>query len=54
MEYLHLSTNPIGEKGAEKLIVCKWPSLKRVKMKRTKELSEETKEHLRGRFFPDT
>ena len=48
-----MSTNPIGEKGAETLITGKWPSLKRLKMKRTQELSEETKEHLRGRFFPN-
>ena len=53
VKYLHLSTNPFGKDGSESLISQKWPSLKRIKMKRTQELEEETKEHLRSRFFPN-
>lgn len=53
IQIIRLSTNPISEKGVQFLIEQKWPSLKRIKIKRIQELSEETKQQLRARFFPD-
>ena len=53
IKIIRLSTNPISEKGVQSLLEPKWPSLKRIKIKRIQELSEETKQQLRARFFPD-
>lgn len=40
VDFIHLSTNPFGEDGAKAILEHPWPALKKMKMKRTKKLSE--------------